>query len=168
MPTFRVDIRGIQTREQHDAVSAAVQSALLRNIAKLDLARGVEAVRIDTKCTCAGTMGSGGSGGIASAIESADFTPLHLEYTRIRLTEDQLGKVEFRLSDVHLSSDQLAAIERDIQVAVLPHLGAIDFGSGQVGVMIPYLSKTQDSVGIVFGPVDQETLYQQQLMRSDG
>jgi hypothetical protein len=160
--TFRVAIAGVSTREQHDAIHASLNSALVRQLAAMDVA-GTGA-RFMTSCTCSGNAGSGSSGAAREAATAAA-PPTPLEYSPTALSRDQLGEFEFRLSGMTLSEDQIGAIEADIQQAVLPHLTTIDYGPGQVAVLIPHLHRLGSSAGMVFGPIDRTTVEAQRLLQ---
>lgn len=129
MPTFRVSVDGVRTREEHDAVNAAVTATLLRHLAALDVAPG-DVQRVVLGCTCSGNAGSGDSGRVAGTDPAKPFVPLRVEHRTVPLADDQLGRFRFDLAGVDLPEEQRAAVERDLQLAVRPRTGVVEVGPG--------------------------------------
>ena len=151
--TFRVEISGVRTREHHDAIHASINSALLRHLAALDVAGS--GARLMANCTCAGTGGSGSS--VARAAPEAVAPPSPLEFVPTAMPDDRFGRIKFHLSGTSLSAEEIETIEGNIQQAVLPHLASIQYGPGEVGVLVPHTHRLGGSAGMVFGPVDRAT-----------
>jgi hypothetical protein len=143
---FKVVIDGL-TRKQHDIVNAAIQRAVVSQLAGRDLGGGAEKAVLLSDWRLAGYVAFAGR----SAIE-AEFAE---RFSGAKLADDDLGRFEVKIDGLDLGEQDRAAIAADIQRAVLPHIAALDFGGDRVPTVV---LRHPEWRGLIAKPIDLERL----------
>jgi hypothetical protein len=143
---FKVVIDGL-SREQHDAVNAAIQRAVVSRLAGRDLRGGDDKAVLLSDWRLAGYVALAGRAAIQADLAQ--------RAGGAKLPDDELGRFEVKIDGLDLGKPDRAAIAADIQRAVLPQIAALDFGGGRVPTAV---LRPRDWMGLIAVPIDLERL----------
>lgn len=142
---FKVVIDGL-TREQHATVNAAIQRAVVSQLAGRDRGGNEKAVLLSDWRI---------AGYIALAGRAAIEADLAERFGGAELPDDELGRFEVKIDGLDLAKEERTAIAADIQRAVLPHIAALDFGGDRVPIAV---LRPPDWMGLIAKPIELERL----------
>ncbi|MBE1551829.1 hypothetical protein GGC64_005916 [Mycobacterium sp. OAS707] len=144
---FKVVIDGLQSRDAHATINAAIQQAVVTHLAGRDVGGGDddEAVLL-SNWRLAGYVARVGLPAIQADL--ADRTREAVP------TEDRLGRFEVNIDGLDLRDEERTAIAADIQKAVLPHIAALDLGARVPAMVL----RPPGWLGLILKPLEPEEL----------
>jgi hypothetical protein len=144
---FKVVIDGLQSRDDHATINAAIQQAVVSHLAGRDLRGGDEneAVLL-SNWRLAGYVARAGLPAIQADLAERERGATH--------SDGKLGRFEVNIDGVDLTEQERTAIAGDIQKAVLPHIAALDLG-GRVPTAV---LRPPEWLGLILKPIELEML----------
>ena len=146
---FKVVIDGLQSREDHAAINAAIQQAVATRLAGRDISgdQHKESVLL-SDWRLAGFVGTVGLEAIQADLAARGHNK--------GPSQVKLGRFEVTIDGLDFTDDERKSIASDIQRAVLPRIAALDLGERIPTAVL----RPRDWMGLVLMPLELQQLDQ--------